>query len=267
MRVEGKLAVVTGGGAGIGREICRCFAAAGAHVVVSDLNAETASTVAAEIGGDFVACDMSVEDEIASLIETVETRIGEIDLFVSNAGILNGIDMSLENAAGALEQDWDMAWRVNVLSHVRAARHLIPKMKVRGGGYFANMVSAAGLLTQIGSATYSTTKHAALGFAENLAITHKVDNIRVSVICPQYVQTDMVEDLDDSILGLSKVLTASNVADAVLKGVEREDFLILPHPEVATFFRKKADNVEQWISDLTRLQTKIVNASSQSKGN
>ena len=257
MDPSGKLAVVTGAGAGIGREICRKLSAAGARVVVSDLDAEAAAAVAADFDGLAYGCDVSREQAIAAMISSVERDVGPIDIFVSNAGVLTGVDLSFDNAAGAPDAVWEMAWAINVLAHVRAARQLVPLMTGRGGGYLVNTVSAAGLLTQVGAAVYSTTKHAAMGFAENLAITHMKDNIRVSVLCPQYVDTAMIEGVSGGVLSLSEILSPSQVADCVVEGIRNERFLILPHDCVADYYAKKAADPDRWIGAMAGLQAKI----------
>jgi NAD(P)-dependent dehydrogenase (short-subunit alcohol dehydrogenase family) len=254
MRVEGQVVVVTGGAQGIGRALCERFAAEGAaHVVVADLDAAGARDVAGRIGGTAFACDVAQEADIARLVAETERDAGPIGLFCSNAGIAI-MDPDPAVAASAPDADWNRAWAVNVMAHVHAARILAPRMAARGGGAFLHTVSAAGLLSQIGSAIYSTTKHAALGFAESLAITHRAQNIRVSVLCPQGVDTPMLRAMPEGPQSRDGVLTPEQVAAAAIEGLAAERFLILPHPQVAQYFRRKAEDYERWIGGMAKLR-------------
>jgi NAD(P)-dependent dehydrogenase (short-subunit alcohol dehydrogenase family) len=244
MRLAGKIVVVTGAAQGIGAALCERFAAEGAKAVVAaDINAT----------GDVVRCDVSREDDILRLIDGTEARFGPIDLFCSNAGIAV-LDPDWDNPASAANDGWARSWAVNVMAHVYAARHLVPRMSARGGGYFLNTVSAAGLLSQIGSGPYATTKHAALGFAENLALTTRDRGINVSVLCPQGVDTPMLHGITRGVPDGDGVLTPAQVADAVVAGIDAEKFLILPHPEVATYIRRKADDHDRWLAGMARLR-------------
>lgn len=255
MIVKDRLVVVTGGGGGIGRALCEVFAEAGAHTVVAaDLNLDRAQETAAALRGWAFRCDVGKEEDVRGLIETVEDQHGPIDLFCSNAGIGAAFDMSSDNAAGAANEDWQRAWSVNVMAHVYAARHLVPSMKQRGRGHFLQTISAAGLLTQIGSAVYSTTKHAAVGFAENLAITHRDDGIRVSILCPQAVDTPMLAGLPEGPQSIDGVMSARDVAQIALDGVEKDAFLILPHEQVADYMRRKINDYDRWIGSMARLK-------------
>ncbi|MEP6861799.1 MAG: SDR family NAD(P)-dependent oxidoreductase [Deltaproteobacteria bacterium] len=244
MEIAGKVVVVTGGAHGIGRALVERFEREGAkHVVAVDL-----------VGARRV--DVADSAAVATLVEEVERDQGPIDLFCSNAGILP-IDADPNNAASTSELEWNRAWAVNVMAHVHAARALLPRMISRKSGYFLQTVSAAGLLSQIGSAAYSTTKHAAIGFAESLAITHKDHGIKVSVLCPQAVQTPMIEGQKMMGADIDGVITAEAVADAVIAGLREEKFLILPHPNVATYVARKAENYDRWIGGMAKLRRSL----------
>lgn len=255
MKVSGKVVVVTGGANGIGRALAEIFHREGAaKVVVADLDGARAKAVADSIGGASFACDVAQEADILRVIDETEKQFGPIDLFCSNAGIGGGFDMMAENAGGASDEPWARSWAIHVMAHVYAARRLIPRMRARGGGYFLNTISAAGLLSQVGSAAYSTTKHAAVGFAENLAISHKAHNIRVSILCPQGVETDMIRGMPKGPQSNDGNLTADEVAQCALEGIDRETFLILPHPQVIDYMRKKTENYDRWIGGMAKLQ-------------
>lgn len=244
MKLEGKVVVVTGGAQGIGAALCERFAQEGAKAVIAaDINAS----------GNVVRCDVSREDDIVRLIDDTETKFGPIDLFCSNAGIAV-LDPDWDNPASAANEGWARSWAVNVMAHVYAARHLVPRMSARGGGYFLHTVSAAGLLSQIGSGPYSATKHAALGFAENLALTTRDRGIKVSVLCPQGVDTPMLRGITRGVPDGDGVLTPAQVAKAVIEGLDAERFLILPHPEVATYIRRKAEDPDRWLAGMARLR-------------
>ena len=259
MNVAGKIVVITGGGSGIGKAMGHAFHRAGAaKIVVADIDVAAANEVAAAIGGRAFVCDVTDESQIKSLIETVERDHGPIDLFCSNAGVASGFDQRTENAAAAPNEVWSRAWALNVMAHVYAARALIPLMKSRGGGYLLNTVSAAGLLSQIGSAVYSTTKHAAIGFAENIAIMHRDDNIRVSVLCPQGVDTPLLRNLPAGPQSLDGVLSADEVAQVVLDGLRAETFLILPHAAVRRYVQRKAEDANRWLEGMAHLRRKML---------
>ena len=258
MQVTGKVVVVTGGGNGIGKAMCEAFHRAGAaKVVVADIDPDGARTVATPIGGAAFKCDVGKEKDILHVIEETERQFGPIALFCSNAGIGGGFDPMSVNAGGSSDEPWQRSWAVHVMAHVYAARHLIPRMKARGGGYFLNTISAAGLLSQVGSPAYSTTKHAAVGFAENLAISHKADNIKVSILCPQGVDTNMLRSIPKGPQSGDGDLSPEQVAQDVLKGLEEETFVILPHPQVLGYMRKKTENYDRWIAGMAKIQAKM----------
>lgn len=248
MQLKDKIVVVTGAASGIGKSLAIRFAAEGAKKVICvDLNADGAAETANDINGLSIAVDVSSEDQIASMIERVETEVGPIDLFCSNAGILT------MGGAEASNDDWQRIWDINVMSHVWAARHLVPRMIARGGGYLLNTASAAGLLNQVGSAPYGVSKHAAVGLAEWLAMTHGDDGIKVSVLCPQAVRSEMTRGHEESVAAMDGLLEPEVVAEACVRTIEAETFLVLPHPEVLEYMRKKTANYDKWIGGMRKL--------------
>ncbi len=255
MEVKDKVVVVTGGGNGIGRALCERFAADGAaHVVVVDLEEDSARTVADAINGSAYGVNVRDEAQIAAMVADVESKHGRIDLFCSNAGII-ATDGPTWWATSAPNETWQAMWDIHVMSHVFAARACLPGMIERGEGYFLNTASAAGLLNQIGDAAYSTTKHAAVGFAEALAITHGDDGIKVSCLCPQAVATRLIGEIKDGgTAGVDGVITPEDVASAVVQGIADERFLILPHPEVATYRERKTADYDRWLGGMRKLR-------------
>jgi NAD(P)-dependent dehydrogenase (short-subunit alcohol dehydrogenase family) len=261
MDVKDKVVVVTGGAEGIGAALARRFAKAGAAVVVVvDRNGEGAAATAKGIGGEAVTLDVTDGPAMAAMVADLEARHGRIDLFCSNAGVGDG-DPDKANAASSPDAVWNRAWNVNVMAHVHAARAVTPGMAARGEGYILNTVSAAGLLSQIGGAVYSTTKHAAIGFAESLAITHGDQGIKVSVLCPQGVDTAMLRaGGDNQPQNLDGVMTPDEVADSVIEGLAAEHFLILPHPIVLTYMQRKTADYDRWLGGMRRLRAKVTGA-------
>ena len=248
MELADKIVVVTGGASGIGREMCRRFVREGAkQVVVADLDGDGAEAVAAEIGGVAMAVDVREEAQIVNLIETTEKDIGPIDLFCSNAGI--GIGRGIDTS----DEVWQTIWEVNTMSHVWAARALVPLMIERGGGYFLSTASAAGLLSQIGSVTYAVTKHAAVSLAEWLSITYGDQGIKVSVLCPQAVRTAMTAG-GPGVAGVDGMIEPEVAVDAVVETLREERFLVLPHPEVAEYIKRKTSDYDRWLTGMRRLQ-------------
>lgn len=252
MQLKDRIIVVTGAASGIGAALARRFHAEGAKsVVCADRNLEGAIAVAKEIGGLAIAVDVSREEDIQNLIEKVEADIGPIDLFCSNAGIGVG------GGAETPNDGWQRIWDINVMAHVWAARHLVPRMVARGGGYLFSTASAAGLLSQIGSAPYAVTKHAAVGLAEWLAITHGDDGIKVSVLCPQAVRTAMTAGNPDGVASIDGMMEPEVVAEACVRAIEAEEFLVLPHPEVLDYMRRKTDDYGRWIGGMRKLNRRF----------
>jgi NAD(P)-dependent dehydrogenase (short-subunit alcohol dehydrogenase family) len=260
MDIKGKVVVVTGAAEGIGEALARGAHKRGAKaVIVADCNMVLANKVAQSIGGRAVACDVGIEADVKGLIEETEAREGPIALFCSNAGI-GGSKSDPANAAAVPDEAWQRAWAVNVMSHVYAARHLVPRMIGRGGGYLMNTVSAAGLLNQIGSAIYATTKHAAVGFAENIAITHRDQGIRVSILCPQAVDTTLLREAGVGSQNVDGVLTPEACADVAYAGILAETFCILPHPQVDGYMKAKTTDYNRWIGGMAKLQRNLAAA-------
>ncbi|MFN2463952.1 MAG: SDR family NAD(P)-dependent oxidoreductase [Candidatus Dormibacteria bacterium] len=261
MDVQGRVIVVTGGGSGIGAALCRRFAERGAEaIVVADLEAAAASRVAAEVNAEVAArgvvassvrADVTVEAEVKALVESTLARHGRIDIFCSNAGI--GVGAGPESP----DEDWMRSFGVHVMAHVYVARHVLPHMLRRGEGYLLGTVSAAGLLNQVLSAPYGTTKAAGLSFLEWLSIAHGDDGIRVSALCPQGVRTPML-GLGGTEFLHEGALEPSQVAEAVVLGLAEERFLILPHPEVRDYFQRKATDYDRWIRGMRRLRKTLV---------
>jgi NAD(P)-dependent dehydrogenase (short-subunit alcohol dehydrogenase family) len=248
MEIRGKVAIVTGGASGIGAGLAKRFVAEGARaVVVADINLERAEAVAREIGATALPCDVSREADIQSLVQATRERFGQVDIFISNAGILG--------RPGGIELDdglWDKMWQVHGMAHVWAARAVVPEMVARGEGYFLVTASAAGLLNIVESAPYGVTKHAALAFAEWLRIAYGRRGVRVSCLCPQSVESDMTKDGAGS-AGVNGVLTAAQVAEDVVRVMREESFLVLPHPEVAKYFLNKAQDYDRWLGGMQKL--------------
>lgn len=264
-----RTAVVTGGGHGIGRAICRRLHRDGVDVVVVDLDEAAAAAVATEISGLARVADVADEAAMLALVTEVEQNTGPVDLFVSNAGVAFGDGesgaISAEGGLNPVADRWDACWRINVMAHVYAARAVVPRMLERGGGQLINIASAAGLLSQIGDAAYSTTKHAAVGFAESLAIDYGDRGIKVSVVCPQAVATRMIGIEDDSESrdggfggnDIDGIMSAAEVADIIIDEALSGQFLILTHPQVATYFQRKASDHDRWIGGMQRFRSKL----------
>jgi NAD(P)-dependent dehydrogenase (short-subunit alcohol dehydrogenase family) len=252
MHPRGKVCVVTGAASGIGAATARAFAAAGARgVVLADTNAADLARVASEIGGLAVPTDVGDEAAIQALIRAAEAAYGPVDVFFSNAGLSRRGHEDVSNA------DWDLLWRVHVMSHVYAARVLIPGMLARGSGYLLNTASAAGLLASLSSTPYTVTKHAAVALAESLSIQYGDRGIRFSVLCPQSVRTGMFAG-ETSTASMDGVMEAADVAQLVLESMEAERFLILPHEVVSQYVQRKASDPERWLAGMRRLRRKLL---------
>jgi len=265
MELNDRVVVITGGGSGIGEALAVAAKQAGAHhVVVADLDGAQASRVAAAVGGTGVALDVRDEAAVQRLVHDTEDAHGPIDLFVSNAGFVT--TAGLEDSNDAIQRMWE----VHCMAHIYAARAVLPSMIARGEGYLLNTASAAGLLTQIGSMSYSITKAAAVSLAEWLSVTHHHQGIRVSVLCPQAVRTNIIKNspdfegvedgdsiIDGGVAGGDGVLEASDVAAICLEAIREERFLVLPHPEVATYVQRKATDRDRWLAGMRRFQSAL----------
>ncbi|MEU3269575.1 SDR family oxidoreductase [Saccharomonospora sp. NPDC006951] len=256
--LSGARVVITGGGGGIGAAMARRFAAAGARLVLADLDADAVGAVAGEVGAAAVVGDAAGEEGVGGLVAEARTAFdGEIDLFCANAGV------APHGGPEAEPEMWELAWEVNVMAHVRAARELLPAWLARGRGHFLATVSAAGLLTSLGSAPYSVTKHGALAFAEWLAVTYRHRGISVQAVCPQGVRTNMLAATGAAgqlVMGATAI-EPEEVAEACVTGLGDGRFLILPHPEVGDYYATRATETERWLAGMNKLQRKIEDVS------
>jgi len=254
MKLKNTHIVVTGAASGIGAALARRFAEESPRgITVADLGSvrERLEAVAREIGGLAVACDVAREQDIKALVAAAEARHGPVDVFFSNAGI------SRKGHEDALDADWEASWRVHVMSHVYASRAVLPGMLARGSGYLVSTASAAGLLASMGSAPYGVTKHAAVALAEHLAIQYGERGIRVSVLCPQAVDTPMYRGAGTQAAGVDGIATPEHVADRVVQAMDEERFLILSHPEVVEYMKRKAADPDRWLAGMRRLLAKL----------
>jgi NAD(P)-dependent dehydrogenase (short-subunit alcohol dehydrogenase family) len=257
VKIDGSVAVVTGAGSGIGRSIAAALAAAGASVVAGDIDADAVAQTAELIGGVAAVVDAAGAEGIATLLDTARRSFGPVDIYVANAGITGPPGL------GDDEDAWDRIIDVNLRAHIRAAKAVIPEWVERRGGHFVTVASAAGLLTQLGAAPYSVTKHAVVGFAEWLAITYGDNGIGVSCVCPMGVETPLLRGMVDSpedairiagaaVTTAGRVIGPEVVAELVVRAIEDGTFLVLPHPEVLTMYRQKGADYERWIAGMRR---------------
>jgi NAD(P)-dependent dehydrogenase (short-subunit alcohol dehydrogenase family) len=262
VQIHDAVAVVTGAGSGIGRSIAAALASAGASVVCGDIDPDSAAQTAAAIGGASVAADASSIDGITALIETARRSFGPVDIYVANAGITG------QSGLGDDESAWDQILDVNLRAHIRAAKALVPEWIDRGSGHFVTVASAAGLLTQLGAAPYSVTKHAAVGFAEWLSITYGDKGIGVSCVCPMGVDTPLLRGMTESadpagkvagaaVTGAGAVISPDTVAELVVQSIADGTFLVLPHPEVLTMYRQKGADYDRWIAGMRRYHSSL----------
>lgn len=255
MELKDKAVIITGGAGGIGAALAGKMAAQGARVVLADRDHAAAVSLAERIGAVAMPCDVTQEADIQRVISETEALHGQVDMFLSNAGIARG---EPSHAASASNADWQLNWDVHVMSHVYAARALLPKMIARGDGYLVNMASAAGLLNQIGDAAYSATKGAAVSLAESLYIAHREDGVNVSVICPQYVATPMIGLGESEADSVASLITADQAADAILAGLSEERFLILTHPAVQDYAALRGADRQKWLDGMCKLRAAAI---------
>lgn len=253
MELKDKVVVITGGSGGIGKAMAKAFLNEGAAgIMLADLDAAAVAQAAADIGCNGMACDVTDEAQVAALVAATEDQYGQVDVFCSNAGA--GGNGLLTDAGNEV---WQQQWELHVMSHLYAARAVLPGMIERGEGYLLNTASAAGLLAALGSGPYTVTKAAAVKFAEFLSITHGDDGIKVSVLCPQGVNTAMApRSLGDG--QTDGIIEASALAQTVVETMREERFHVLPHPEVEEYVRRKGDNVDRWLLGMQRLRKRTL---------
>ena len=254
MDIAGKRVVVTGGGGGIGRAMVQAFKKRGAEPVAVDMSEEALTETSQAAGGvPVIVADLSTQKANEDLVDQVENEHGPIDIYCANAGVSHRGGVETSNEA------WDFVMNINLMSHIWTTRKLVPKMVGRGGGYMVYTASAAGLLSQIGSITYSVSKHAAVAHAEFVAIDHRKDGIRVSVLCPQAVRTNMTAGMPNGgVAGVDGMIEPEQCAAKVMECIETEEFLILPHDSVREYMRRKADDTTRWIGGMSRLREQFV---------
>lgn len=251
----GKRILLTGAAQGIGRALAGSLAELDAQLFLSDMDTPRLSETAVALEAPFFAADLRDATQVAAMVDHARQSMGGVDMLISNAGFARG---AMEGPCSAPDAQWQDSWDVHVMAHLRAARLVLPEMLARGEGWLVNVASAAGLLSQIGDAPYSASKHAAVSLAQSLAIEHGDAGIHVSVVCPLYVATpllgysgDVPEDRPHD-----RVLTARDVAAVILDGLRQKRFLILPHPEAEVFFQRRAADMDRWIEGMRRLRGK-----------
>jgi NAD(P)-dependent dehydrogenase (short-subunit alcohol dehydrogenase family) len=253
MKIKNKNIVITGGASGIGHELAKRFRAEGAAgITVADIQEKLLEKVAKEIDGLAVVCDVAKEDQIQQLVETAEKEYGPIDIFCSNAGVVR---YGWEEAP---DEIWNLNWELHVMAHVYAARAVVGGMVERGQGYLVNTASAAGLLSQIDSVSYAVTKHAAVAFAESMAIRYGDKGVGVSVLCPQSVRTAMTANRGGAVSSVDGMLEPEVLADCVVDCIDKEEFLILPHPQVRDYMQRKTADYDRWINGMQRLRDRYL---------
>ena len=258
MDIKGKTIVITGGANGIGKALAGQFKVQGAKAIaLLDIEADTLEKTASALGAEAYRVDLRDENSLKTALDEIIEKFGSIDLYCSNAGIGLGDGPSWD-VGGATNEGWQAAWNINVMAHVFAARALVPHWRKQGGGYMLITASAAGLLSQIGDAAYSTTKHAVIGFAESLAITHGVDGVKVSVLCPQAVDTRMIANIKGGAQDVDGVMSPEALATKTIAGLAEESFLILPHEEVEGYRQFKAKDYDKWISGMQKFRAQII---------
>ncbi len=252
MKIEGKVCAVTGAASGIGRALARRFKAEGAAgVALADLDADGLAPLAEELGALAVPCDVAREGDVRDLIAKTKEAYGPIGIFCSNAGIVS------EGGEEAPDAEWQRNWDVHLMAHVYAARALAPAMAARGEGYLVLTASAAGVLSHPDSATYAVTKHATVAFAEYLSIAYGGKGVRVSALCPQAVRTAMTRGREDSIASIDGMIEPEELADCVVEAMAQERFLILPHPQVLDYMRRKTADYDRWLAGMRRLKDRL----------
>ena len=256
MNLKQKKVIITGSASGIGKALAEQFIGQGSIVVLADKNERELNAVSQVLGCSYYVCDVGNEESIRRLVEKATHRLGHIDLFCSNAGVFHKDDVSRPGLEG---KKWMESWEVNVMSHVYAARYVLPQMMDRQSGYFLQIISAAALLSQVGASAYSATKSAALSFAESLAIKYGTKGIKVSAVCPQYVATPMLgfKGKGQEIRN-ENLISPEAAANCIIQGVKEEKFLIVTDSKVMHLFEKKCQNYERWISGMQRLNNKVV---------
>lgn len=249
MKINGKNIIITGGASGIGKALALRFHAEGARgITVADMQAEPLQEVADQVGGIAVVGNVTDEAHIKDLVAQAEAAYGPVDIFVSNAGIAR---MGWEESP---DETWQLNWNIHVMAHVYAARAVVDKMIANGGGYLVNTASAAGLLSQVDSATYAVTKHAAVAFAETLSIRYGDKGVRVSVLCPQQVRTAMTENNLEGVAGVDGTMEPEELAEHVVRSMDKEEFLILPHEQVIDYMRRKTSDYDRWLGGMRKLR-------------